>query len=71
MLGEVRDYLKRRGSATKGEISSYLGSSEQATELALKYWINKGRIRIITPPCGSCDGCPGARELYEWLEPAG
>ncbi len=69
MLGEIRNYLKRRGGATPGEISAHLGASEQATELALNYWINKGKIRIVTPPCGSCNGCAGARQLYQWIEP--
>ncbi len=71
MLGEVRNYLRQRGSATLREISAQLGASESTTRLALDYWIGKGRIRVETPPCNSCSsrsGCAGEMLFYCWTD---
>ena len=70
MLGEIRNYLKQRGPASLTEIATRFDVDTEAARLALDYWINKGKIRTIAPPCDSspCNGCAGAEHLYQWIE---
>ncbi len=70
MLGEIRGYLRERGSASLREISLHFDTSTDAAELALTYWMNKGKVQLVTPSCDSdCTGCPGSEALYCWTEP--
>jgi len=69
MLGEIRAYLKQRETASLSEIATHFNTSPDAVELAVSYWINKGKIRAVAPPCNSsCTGCAGAEQLYQWIE---
>ncbi len=68
MLGEIRTYLKQRGTASLSDIATHFNTSPDAAELALGYWINKGKVRTIAPPCdSSCNGCGAAEQLYQWV----
>ncbi len=71
MLGDIRTYLKQRGPASLSEIATRFDVGTEAAKLALDYWINKGKIQTIAPPCdsGSCNGCAGVEQLYQWIGP--
>jgi len=70
MLGEIRDYLRQRGTASLREIAIHFDTSPESARLALTYWMNKGKVQAIDPACDSnCSGCQGGTEpLYCWTE---
>jgi len=70
MLGEIRNYLRRRGTASLREIAIHLDTPPEAAQLALDYWMKKGKVTIVHPACDTgCTGCPGDKEpLYRWVE---
>ncbi|GEM_PF-838850 len=68
MLGELRSYLKQRGTASLSEIAAHFDTTPDAAELALGYWIRKGKVRAVAPPCSeSCYGCTERERIYQWI----
>ncbi len=67
-LGEIRNYIKRRGESSLVDIANHFDISKAAAKLALQYWIKKGLIKTQGASCGSsCGGCGNAGENYRWV----
>jgi len=68
-LGEIRNYIKRRGESSLNDVATHFDISKEAAKLALLYWINKGKIRTQGAACGStCGGCGSADDSYQWVD---
>ncbi|HIO91682.1 MAG TPA: hypothetical protein EYG68_02425 [Leucothrix mucor] len=69
MLGEIRDYLRRREIIGLQEITNHFDISPEAAKFALEYWVNKGKVNTIGAACGSsCGGCGSAEDSYQWSD---
>jgi len=69
ILGEIRDYLKRRSIASLNDVATHFDVSNESAKLAIEYWIKKGKARAVSAACGSsCGGCGSATEQYQWIE---
>lgn len=69
MLGEIRDYLRKRKTASLGEISAHFDISREGACFALDYWIEKGKVSKTSAACGSsCNSCSSSDEGYQWIE---
>lgn len=70
-LGEIRNYLQQRGNAPLADVATHFDISKEAAELALAYWVRKGRVRNYNGGCGSSCGTScsysSADEHYQWL----
>ncbi len=67
MLGEIRNYLKQRKSASLEEIAAHLDTNRETAEFALGYWIRKGTIQPAPLSCNhSCNRCIMAEKHYRW-----
>ncbi len=77
MLGEIRDYLQQRGSASLNDEATHFDITQDTAQFALNYWQRKGKIReLAAGACGSggCGGksCGGTKAAtnYEWVKRA-
>ena len=69
MLGEIRSYLKKRGTASLSEVAIHFDMSEAAAKMAIEYWIKKHKVQAQAAACGSsCGGCTSGDDNYQWLE---
>lgn len=75
LLGEIRDYLRQRGSASLVEVATHFDIAADTARFALNYWQRKGKIREhATGNCGSgschANGCGGTQTatIYEWVK---
>ena len=67
-LGDIRDYIKRRGDSSLADIAIHFDISQEAAKLAIEYWIKKGKVSAQGAACGSrCSGCGSASENYQWV----
>jgi len=67
-LGEIRNYIKKRGTSSLIDVANHFDISQEAAKLAVEYWIKKGKIREQGVACGSsCGGCGSASENYQWV----
>lgn len=74
LLGDIRHYLKQRGSASLDDIALHFDLSHDAAQFAMAYWQRRGKVSEISQgtACGSsgCDGCgshSNAQVLYGWV----
>lgn len=68
MLGDIRNYLKRRQTASLAEIATHFDISQEAAKLAVDYWVKKGKAKNVAMACGSsCGSCNDGNENYEWV----
>ena len=68
-LGEIRNYIKRRGDSSLSDVAIHFDISNAAAKLAIEYWIKKGKIQVQGSACGSsCGGCGSASENYQWVK---
>lgn len=71
-LGEIRNYIKKRGDAPLSDVATHFDISKEAALLALEYWVKKGKIRVEGAACGnSCGGsCSSGSsdENYLWAD---
>lgn len=73
LLGEIRDYLKKRGEASLDDVALHFDIAPETAQFALNYWQQKGKVRAISANCGSSachsGGCGnGAVQRYEWAQ---
>lgn len=74
LLGEIRDYLQKRGVASLQDVATHFDIAPDTARFALNYWQRKGKVRKIPIGCasGGCGGnnCggPEAASSYEWME---
>ncbi len=75
MLGEIRDYLQQRGSASLNDVATHFDITPDTAQFALNYWQRKGKVReFAAASCGSggCGGksCGGTQAAtnYEWVK---
>ncbi len=67
-LGEIRNYLKRRGDSSLADVATHFDISNEAAKFAIEYWIKKGKVEERGAACGSsCGGCGSASESYQWV----
>lgn len=70
-LGEIRNYIKKRGDAPLSDVAIHFDISKEAASLALDYWVKKGKVRVQGAACGSsCGGSCGsgnADKSYLWV----
>jgi len=53
-LGEIRNYIKKRGTSSLIDVATHFDISQEAAKLAVA--------------CGSsCGGCGSASENYQWV----
>ena len=73
-LGEIRNYIKKRGDAPLSDVAIHFDISKEAAVLALEYWVKKGKVRIQSAACGnSCgESCSSnsSDENYLWVDDA-
>ena len=74
LLGEIRDYVKKRGNVSLKDISLHFDITQDSVEFAVSYWQRKGKIRQSASEagCGSggCGGCASNTTnqiSYEWV----
>ncbi len=82
LLGEIRDYIQRRGNSSLQDIALHFDIAPDTARFALGYWQRKGKVRELTATtsCGSgsgsgggCDGCSSnsagsSSQHYEWVK---
>ena len=67
-LGEIRNYIKKRGTSSLADVATHFDISQEAAKLAIEYWIKKGKVNAQGAVCGSsCGGCGSAGENYQWV----
>ena len=67
-LGEIRNYIKRRGDSSLADVATHFDISKEAAKFAIEYWIKKGKVSTQGAACGtSCHGCGSASESYQWV----
>lgn len=81
LLMDVRDYLRRYGSATQGELAQQFRTTPEMVDMMAETLRAKGRVRFgrVMPSGGcGCGGCSCAASgqgkkasvrVYEWIEP--
>lgn len=73
LLGEIRDYVKQRGSASLNDISLHFDITQDSVKFAIAYWERKGKIRersdvgCGTGACGGCASNSTPQTSYEWI----
>ena len=73
LLGEIRDYVKKRGDASLKDISLHFDITQDSVQFAIAYWQRTGKIRERSAAsCGSgaCGGCSSNNTQqisYEWV----
>lgn len=72
MLGEIRDYLQRRGNASLQDVATHFDIATDTARFALGYWQKQGKVREMAAGCASggcgksCGG--GTATSYEWVK---
>lgn len=67
-LGQIRNYIKRRGESSLADVATHFDISKKATNLALQFWINKDLVKTQSSTCGStCSDCGSSDESYFWI----
>ena len=71
LLGEIRNYLQQRGSASLSDVATHFDIAPDTARFALDYWQQRGNVRAVTAAggpggCGGkgCGGGDGTH--YEW-----
>lgn len=73
LLGEIRDYVKQRGSASLNDIALHFDITQDSVMFAIAYWQRKGKIReqadtsCGTGSCGGCASNNSPQVSYEWV----
>ena len=68
-LGEIRNYIKKRGQSSLSDVATHFDISKEAARLALDFWVKKGKLQTQNAVCGSsCNGCGSADESYQWVK---
>ena len=68
-LGEIRNYIKQRGTSSLADVATHFDISKEAAKLAVEYWIKKGKVSEQNAVCrSSCGGCGSADERYQWVD---
>jgi hypothetical protein len=77
ILTEVRDYLRREGQATLGDIARAVHTDRETARSMLEFWMRKGLVRQLQAGggCAGCTQCAAvaaneATEIYRWSDPA-
>jgi hypothetical protein len=74
LLGEIRDYLQQRGSASLHDVATHFDIATDTAQFALGYWQKKGKVREQAAGCssGGCGGkscgSSGAGAVYTWAK---
>ena len=58
LLGEIRNYLQQRGSASLSDVATHFDIAPDTARFALDYWQQRGKVRAVNAACGS-GGCGG------------
>lgn len=67
LLGQIRDYVKHRGTVSLYDVAVHFDISEDTARFALDYWQQKRVIQATTGGCGSsCQSCSTAAISYQW-----
>ncbi|HIQ15861.1 MAG TPA: hypothetical protein EYH38_09915 [Leucothrix sp.] len=67
-LGEIRNYIRRRGDSSLIDVATHFDISHEAAKLAIEYWIKKGKVKEQGTACrSSCGGCGSTTESYQWV----
>ena len=75
LLGQIRDYVKTRGSVSLQDVMLHFDIAADTAEFALNYWLRKGKIHLQTASCSS-GGCSSTRcsssqsAQYNWAQRA-
>lgn len=73
LLGEIRDYVKQRGTVSLRDISLHFDITTDSAQFALAYWQRRGKIReqlaggCGTGACGGCASNTASQLSYEWV----
>ncbi|SEA12520.1 FeoC like transcriptional regulator [Thiothrix caldifontis] len=74
LLGEIRDYLQQRGSASLQDVATHFDIAPDTAQFALGYWQKKGKVLEQAAGCasGGCDGnncgSSGGGRVYTWAK---
>ena len=67
LLADIRQYLKKRGTASLDEVAIHFDIATDAAKFALDYWVKKNKANKVGSACGSsCGGCGSAGDSYQW-----
>lgn len=67
LLADIRQYLKKRGTASLDEVAIHFYIATDAAKFALEYWVKKGKVTVMGASCGSsCGGCSSGGDSYQW-----
>ena len=75
LLGQIRDYVKTRGSVSLQDVMLHFDIAADTAEFALNYWLCKGKIQLQTASCSS-GGCSSTNcssrqsAQYNWVQRA-
>ncbi|PWQ92100.1 FeoC-like transcriptional regulator [Leucothrix pacifica] len=75
LLGEIRDYVKQRGSVSLNDIALHFDITPDSVQFAIQYWQRKGKIQqrnaadtgCNSGSCGSCASNQTPAVTYEWV----
>lgn len=75
ILKQIKNYLQDHKQATLSELSHSLAYEPAVIEMAVKQWIQKGKICIKSPEkssscsCSGCTvhSCSKSSPVYSWL----
>lgn len=69
LLADIRQYLKKRGTASLDEVAIHFDIARDAAKFALDYWVKKNKVIVQGSACGSsCGGCGSGGDNYQWKE---
>ena len=71
ILFELRDYLRRCGTVSLGQLCERFGGCEKAMEQMLDVWSRKGKLQTIESAslCGRCNESECSRtRFFRWQE---
>lgn len=69
LLADIRQYLKKRGTASLDEVAIHFDIATDAAKFALDYWVKKNKVSVMGASCGSsCGGCGSGGDSYQWKQ---
>ena len=74
LLGEIRDYLQKHGTASIDTVATHFDIAPDTARFALNYWQRKGKVREMATTACSSGGCgkncggTEAATVYEWVK---
>ena len=72
LLGEIRNYLQQRGTASLYDVATHFDITQDNALFALNYWQKQGKVRTQAANCGSgCStkSCGGSSTTtFEWIK---